>query len=186
MSDFPKHDIESAPESARPVLEEAKTQMGFVPNLYAHMAEAPSALHGYKALAKLVGESSLDAQEQQVAFLAASVTNRCGFCVAAHSMMAKQMAGVDAGLVNALRDNTALPTEGKLGALARFTQAMVEKRGFVDQSDLDDFMTAGYGHQQVLEVVLVVAMKTLSNYTNHVAETETNEELAGEAWNGAA
>jgi len=44
------------------------------------------------------------------------------------------------------------------------------------------FQEAGYDAQQVLEVVLGVGMKTLSNYTNHIAGTELDAAFQHRAW----
>jgi len=185
MSHFPTHTIESAPEGAKPVLEGANKALGFVPNLYANMAESPAVLNAYIALGDLFEKSSLSKTEQQVVSLSASVVNGCEFCVAAHSVIAKNMVGVDAAIVNALRDGSALP-DARLNALAVFTRATVAERGWVSGAPLEAFLAAGYSPAQALDVVLGVTMKTLSNYTNHLTETQINPQFAGEAWSRRA
>jgi uncharacterized peroxidase-related enzyme len=185
MSHFPNHTVESAPEGARPVLEGASKALGFVPNLYAKMAESPAVLNAYTALGDLFEKSSLNKTEQQVVSLAASVENGCEFCVAAHSVIAKNMVGVDATIVDALRAGTVLP-DAKLNALAVFTRATVAERGWVGGAPLEAFLGAGYTAQQSLDVVLGVTMKTLSNYTNHLTGTEVNPQFAAETWSRSA
>ena len=71
-------------------------------------------------------------------------------------------------------------------ALPRFTAAVVTSRGRPSEADTAALLQAGYGKQQVLEVVLVVGMKTLSNYTNHIADTPPDQAFGRAAWSKAA
>ena len=183
MVDFTLHDVESAPEGARERLEAARGKMGFVPNLFAKMAEAPASLEAYQTLDGIFGNTSLSPVEREVVLLATSVYNRCHFCVAAHSGRA-QKAGMDQGDLDALRRGEQLPTP-RLDALARFTRAVVHERGWVGDAEVQRFLDAGFDRQQVLEVIVGVTIKTLSNYTNHVAGTPLNEQLQPLAWEAA-
>ena len=117
--------------------------------------------------------------------MAISVENGCEFCVGAHSVMARNMARVPGDVVDALRANTDLP-DPRLNALAGFTRAVVRERGFVQGEKLDAFLAAGFTRAQVLEVILGVGMKTISNYANHLLESPLNEQFASEEWKRAA
>ncbi len=181
MDTFTQHTPDSAPLKARPMLEGAIAKLGFLPNLYAHQAEAPAALEAYFSLSAQFDKTSLTPAERQVVLLAASVENACEFCVAAHSMIARDMVKMPAETVDALRASAALP-QPRLDALANFTRALVRDRGWVPDETSNHFFAAGFDRQQAIEVVLGVAMKTLSNYTNHVAGTRTNTELSAHAW----
>ncbi|GAA4360954.1 carboxymuconolactone decarboxylase family protein [Kangiella marina] len=185
MSIFTSHTVESAPEEAKSILEGAQKQLGFLPNLYANLAEAPQALKGYMQLSELMENSSFSDEEQQVIFLTASVENGCEFCVAAHSVIAKKMVGVAEDIVNAIRDRDDTDSD-KINALIRFTQRVIQDRGWVDEQAVKTFIDSGFTKQQVLEVVLGVAMKTISNYTNHITGTQTNKEFEAEAWSNKA
>src|SRR5690606_23554936 len=94
MANFPFHTPESAPAAAQPVLADANARFGFVPNLYAGLAEAPPVLHAYLGLAQQFATTSLSPIEREVVSLAASAEHQCTFCVAAHSMLATSMAGM--------------------------------------------------------------------------------------------
>ncbi|PIQ36538.1 MAG: carboxymuconolactone decarboxylase [Lysobacterales bacterium CG17_big_fil_post_rev_8_21_14_2_50_64_11] len=181
MAKFTLHTPESAPEAARETLAKVQENYGFLPNLLAGLAEAPTALHSYLALSEQFGKTALSAPEQQVVLLATSVINECQFCVAAHSYLARNVAKLDEASIKALRDGNALP-DARLNALARFTRAVVSERGWVNGPALDAFLAAGFSKAQVLEVVLGVTTKTLSNYANHVLETPTNQQFAADAW----
>jgi AhpD family alkylhydroperoxidase len=182
MNTFKLHTISSAPAGSAPILDDANKGLGFIPNLYAHLAESPAALQAYKQIGALVEQSTFTPQEQQVILIAVSVENRCTYCVAAHTFIARNMAKVDADSISALRSSGTLPDE-KLNALAAFTRAVVRERGWVsDSSELKKFFAVGYTKQHALEVILGVAMKTLSNYTNHLTDTPVDEAFATEAW----
>lgn len=184
MSTFKLHTIASAPVGAVPILEAANKGLGFIPNLYAHLAEAPTALQAYKQLGALLEQSSLTPAEQQVVLLSTSVENRCEYCVAAHSFLARNMVKVPDEIISALRNIQPVPNS-KLNALALFAKAVVRERGWVaDSPELKDFFAAGYTQQHALEVVLGVSMKTLSNYANHLTDTPLDAAFAGEAWQG--
>ena len=44
MTEFTTHTIKTAPETSRPLLQRAEKELGFIPNLYAAMAESPATL----------------------------------------------------------------------------------------------------------------------------------------------
>ena len=115
---------------------------------------------------------------------AINVEHECHYCVPAHTAIAKSME-VDDALIDALRDETPLPSD-RLEALRTFTLALVRGRGHVDQADLSAFFAAGYGHRQVLEIVLGISQKVMSNYINHLAETPVDKPFEAFAWEKAA
>ncbi|MEW1842148.1 carboxymuconolactone decarboxylase family protein [Nonomuraea angiospora] len=180
MIDFRVYDESDAPEAARPMLEAAKKRMGFVTTLNGVMAESPELLAGYNALAEQFGKSSLPLQAKQVVLITASVENGCEYCVAAHSTLALK-ARVPAEVVASLRAGKPLQEPG-LEAVRRLTQLVVAQRGWVDDADIEAFLAAGYTRRQVLDVVLGVGMKTLSNYTNHIAHTPLDPAWQDQEW----
>ncbi|WP_438396116.1 carboxymuconolactone decarboxylase family protein [Caballeronia sp. DA-9] len=180
MSTFQTYTIETAPDGSKAGLDGAKRAFGFVPNLQAHMAESPALLAGYSALWDLFSKSSLTPHEQQVVYLTSNFENNCHYCMAGHSALAK-MIKMDAGVIASLRAGTPLP-DAKLEALHLFTTLVVRQRGFVPDADVDAFLAAGYTRQNVLEVVLGVATKVMSNYTNHIVHTELDAFMSGNEW----
>ncbi|MFZ5503402.1 MAG: carboxymuconolactone decarboxylase family protein [Pseudomonadota bacterium] len=182
MNTFKLHNIESAPAGSLPTLDAALKGLGFIPNLYAHLAESPSTLQAYKQLGALFEQSAFTPEEQQIVLIAVSIENDCEYCVAAHSFIARNMLKVPSATIAALRDDLSLP-DPKLNALALLARAVVRERGWVgDSQELIDFFAAGYTAQHALEVVLGVTMKTLSNYANHLTDTPLDKAFAGEAW----
>jgi len=181
---LPVHTIDSAPDKARPTLEAAHKGYGFVPNLLGVMASAPALAKAYPTLAALFDESAFDATERQVVLLTASAENGCGYCMAAHSVIAG-MQKVPEDVVAALRDGQPI-ADPKLEALRRFTASVVTKRGRPSESDKQAFLDAGYAVGQMLDVALGVGLKTLSNYTNHLADTPLDTAFASAEWSHAA
>lgn len=179
--DFKIHDKNTANEQAGKLLEQAEGKYGFTPNILGVFAEAPAALEGYMTLMGLFEEKSdFSAVEQQVVLLTVSAENGCGYCMAAHSTIAGNTEMTDETL-QALRENTALP-DSKLEALRALTRDVVQSRGNPDKAALNTFFEAGYNNRHLLEVITGVALKTLSNYTNHLAETPLDEVFQDAAW----
>jgi uncharacterized peroxidase-related enzyme len=181
MTKFTAHTIESAPAASRPLLEGLQRAFGFVPNLFGVFAESPAALGGALAIFEAFSKSSLSAAQQQLVMLAASEANDCGYCVAAHSTIAKRMVKMDPALVDAARRRAQL-ADAKLDALVRFTRQVVEQRGTLADADVAAFLDAGYTRAQVVEVLLGVGMKTFNNYVDHIAHTPLNDQFKAEAW----
>jgi len=184
MTDFPIHTPETAPADARPILEAAQKGLGFIPNLYATMAESPQLLAGYKALADIFGKTNLSATEQQVIMMTNNALNGCTYCMAAHTTLS-QMQGVAEDDITALRDGTPF-SDPKLNALRAFTTVMFETRGWPTDADIEAFLAAGYTKQTVLEVIIGTSLKTMSNYTNHVAETPVDAAFTKNVWTAKA
>jgi len=180
MTQFPSHDIETAPEGSKPLLENSQKAFGRLPGLHKVMAESPQVLEGYQILHKLFTETAFDADEMTVVWQTINVEHECHYCVPAHTGIAKRM-GVSDDISNALRDETPLPSE-KLEALRTFTLQMLRTRGNVSADQMQAFFAAGYGHRAVLDVILGLAQKVMSNYINHVAETPLDEPVKPLAW----
>ncbi|NRH28218.1 carboxymuconolactone decarboxylase family protein [Pseudomonas sp. MS19] len=180
MSTFKLHDQNTAPEASKPLLENSQKAFGMVPGLHAVMAESPGLLEGYQVLHNLFLNSSFTAEEQTVVWQSINVEHNCHYCVPAHTGIAKAMKVSDE-ISNALRDETPLPTP-KLETLRYFTLAMVRQRGELQTSQIEDFYAAGFSQQNVLEVILALSQKVMSNYTNHVAQTPIDAAFKSFAW----
>ncbi|MDO5057435.1 MAG: carboxymuconolactone decarboxylase family protein [Lautropia sp.] len=176
MSRLTVHSVESAPEAARPRVETAQKNNGFLPNLIGVLANSPAALEMYQEVGLINGKTSLTPGEREVVQITAAVDNGCGFCKAGHTALSRKKNLLDDAAIEALRDGTALP-DPKLEALARFTRAVMLHKGNVPDAQLAAFRAAGYDEAQVLEVILGVALATLCNYANNIARTDINPEL---------
>ncbi len=179
---LPFIEAEAAEGETRQVLDKARAQVGFIPNMYAYMANAPGLLdtylHGYEYFRY---HSRFTPVEQEVVFLIISRENGCDYCMAAHSMLADKQSKVPAKVTNAIRNYESIPDD-KLAALARFTGIMVETHGRPSQTDVENFLSAGYNERHILDIILALAVKTISNYSNHLFHTPVHDMFSQRAW----
>lgn len=166
---------------AKELLDVARAKLGFVPNMYRGMANDPGVLstylHGYDLFR---GSGQFSPPEQEVVFLTISQANGCGYCVAAHTMLARNVSKLEHEHIEALRAGQAL-SDPKLEALRQFTHSMWDTRGLPSQSDAEAFKAAGYSDVHIMEIILALAVKTLSNFSNHVNHTELDDVFAEHA-----
>ncbi len=178
--------LETASESARPILDAAKKRLGIVPNMYARMANLPGLLatyvQGYEAFR---GQGGFTPAEQEVVLLVISRENGCEYCVGAHSMIADKMSKVPAQALEAVRAGKPI-AEPRLAALADFTKTMLDTRGNPTPEDARSFLAAGFTEPQILAIILAIAVKTISNYSNHVFHTPLDAPFAAYAWAAGA
>ena len=180
MTTLKVHTIESAPEGSKSQLEESVKGFGMLPGLHGVLASSPETLEAYKNLHGLFMKTSFNPEELTVVWQTINVEHGCHYCVPAHTGIAHMMK-VDPALTEALRNGTAM-TSDKLQALQDMTLTIVRNRGHVSETELQAFYDAGYGEQQVLEIILGLAQKTISNYTNHIANTPVDEAFQKFAW----
>jgi len=181
---LPSKTIETADPPARAVLEKAKAQVGFIPNMYGLMVNSPGLLDtyldGYKRFREGAG---LTPPEQEVVFLSISRYHGCDYCMAAHSMIADEMSKLAPAVTDAIRDGKTVP-DAKLSALSEFTRIMLDTRGQPTRAEVENFIAAGYSEGHILEVILAIAVKTISNYSNHLFHTPVDDMFAYRAWTG--
>jgi AhpD family alkylhydroperoxidase len=154
--DFSLHTLETAPEASRKGLAEVKQKFGRVPNFFAAAAESPAAVNAYVSLSNIFRTTGLTPAEQQIVILAASVENKCDYCVAAHSKGAK-MAGVPEDAINAIKARGPLE-DAKTEALRRLVSQIVDKRGWLSDADVQAFLTQGYSKSQLYPRLLQIAV----------------------------
>jgi len=168
-------DHDTALGSQKEILDTALKQVGFIPNIYANMVNAPAVLstylHGYGLFRN---ESGLKPAEQEVVFLAVSQANSCNYCTAAHSMIAEKKSGVPADVLQAIRSHQTIP-DAKLAALYAVSNEMVKTQGRPSPAVVKAFMDAGFQERDLLYIILAIAAKTLSNFSNHAFATEVDE-----------
>ncbi len=184
MTTFKLHTIETAPEDSKEILRSALKQNGFIPNLYGIMAESPEVLKAYTQMAQLFNETSLSPVERNIVWLTVSYNNKCHYCMAIHSMVAKMYKLPDE-MIEALRTNQPL-NDIKLETFRQFTALLVEKRGWASEKDISTFLAAGYTQKNVLELILGIGQKIISNYVNHITHTPLDKQTEGFKWEAPA
>lgn len=161
--------IDAAPAASQPLLEGAKRQLGSVPNLFRVIASSPAALEGYFGLNAALGKGSLDAKTRERIALAVADINGCGYCLSAHTYLGKNVAKLDDAEITANRNGSS--NDPHAAAAVRFASTLVETRGHVSDADVAAVKNAGFDDAQIVEIILHVALNTLTNYVNEVAKT---------------
>lgn len=185
MNSFTVHTTDTAPMASRAVMTATREQYGFLPNLHAVLAESPTALQALDSLFRLIGEGTLTPQEQQLVMLTVSALNRCAYCVAGHTYVARSV-GLPEAALQAVRRGDPIGGDARLHALRRFAEAVIGERGFAGQAPLSAFLEAGFSRAAALEVLVIVAAKTMSNFTNNLAGTPAESFMADPALNWTA
>lgn len=162
--------IEASPEASRPLLEAVKKQLGVVPNLFRIVGTSPAALEGYIGLNGALGRGKLPAATRERIALAVAQINGCGYCLAAHSYLGKNLAKLDGVEITANRNGTS--TDVKAAVAVRFAAHIVTKRGAVDAAEVMAVRDAGYSDAEIVEIIAHVALNTLTNYVNEALGTE--------------
>jgi len=167
-----KNDVD---DSTKKIFEHSEKEFKMIPNLFKAMANAPEVLQAYtQGYQSFREHSDFTPAEQEVVLLVISYENGCEYCMAAHSTMADFFSNVPQEVTNAIREDNPIEDK-KLSALAGMTREMLLSRGRPDASIVNDFMQAGYSEKQLLDIVLAISVKTLSNYTNHLFDTPVDK-----------
>ena len=162
--------IEASPAASQPLLQAVKKQLGVVPNLFRLVGNSPAALEGYLGLNGALAKGALEAPTRERIALAVAEINGCDYCLSAHSYLGKNLAKLSDAEIAANRAGGS--TDQKADAAVRFAVKLVNARGHVSDADIKAVKDAGYVDAQVIEIVLHVALNTLTNYVNEVANTE--------------
>ncbi len=179
---LPTLGLDAENEQAKELLAAAKKEMGMIPTMYGNMANFPDLLatyrFGYAALRK---NSSFTSAEVEVVFLSISFVNQCEYCMAAHSFLADVASNVPKDVTDAIRAGFPI-ADKKLESLSEFTKTMVTKKGNPTPEDVEKFLAAGYNETQILEIILAISVKIISNYSNHIFHTVPDAAFQGRTW----
>jgi AhpD family alkylhydroperoxidase len=182
MTHFPIHTMESAPECSKPALQQLQSAFGMIPNIAGAMATSPILINSLVGLFGNVHGGSFTEAQVQTVLLTDAVTNACTWAVAFHTALALKE-GVDPKDVQAIRERR-LPKDAKLAALSSLARTMIEKRGRLDDQDVDRFIAAGFGKDHALEVIGIVAASTITNYTGSITKPPLEAPFQAHAWAG--
>jgi len=177
---FPTHTTDTAPHSARAVLEGTTRKFGFVPSPVARQATSPETLQGFLKAVALFDASTLSPMEREVVTFVVATGNGCDYCVAMHSATLAGT-GADGELLNALRDQRVLPVV-RLERLREFTLAVIAAAGAVADEELERFLAAGFTPRNALEVVLGIGAYTISTYANRMTAAPLDPPFEPFAW----
>lgn len=162
-------DPAKADPKQKELLDAVEKKMGGTPNIIRTMVQSPAVLKAYLSFNEALGEASLDGKVREQIALATAGVNGCGYCASAHTAAGKKQGLSDEDAKAALTGDASDP---KAKAAVNFARALVEKKGWVDDSDVKAARDAGFQDKQIAEIIATVAINSFTNYFNHVAETE--------------
>jgi alkylhydroperoxidase family enzyme len=180
MERFPVYTLDSAPEASKSALRDVQARFGMIPNLAGAMATSPVLIQAFIGIFDKVHGGSFTEPQIQTVLLTDAVTNACTWAVALHTALGLQ-AGLDPADVEAMRAGRS-PLDEKLGALSTVARTLIEKRGRLDDQDIESFLAAGLGKELLLEVITIVAASTITNYTGSVTNPPLEAALQAHAW----
>lgn len=161
-------------ENNQAIFDNLQKNIGFVPNLYAYFAKNDTALGDYLAFQNR--KSTLRAKEREIVNLVTSQINGCRYCLSAHTAIGKMNGFTDEQVLE-IRGGDA-HFDAKLDALAKFTHSVVARRGKVAKEDLDAFFNAGYTEANMIDVMIVIGDKTVSNLIHNLIGFEIDFPVA--------
>ncbi len=169
MARLPVISYEDANKDIQKTYDVIESKFGMVPNIFKGMANSPIVLDAYLKLDELIAGGSFEPVEQEIVRMVVSQNNKCEYCVAAHTggLLSK-------GLENEeiLKIRKGKSEDPKRSVLIDFTLKVLETKGFVSDSDIDTFKKAGFTDAHAAEISVMIAQKTLSNYFNHINNTD--------------
>jgi uncharacterized peroxidase-related enzyme len=169
MQRIPQIDTSDTPDAVNTALDAVKAKLGTVPNIFLTMANAPALLNGFLAFSNAISGGKLStALREQIALITAGA-NGCDYCASAHSALGK-MAGLSQQEITMNLAGNASDT--KVAAALKFAHTLVIRRGVVDDSQLAQIRKAGFSDEEILEILGNVAVNLVTNYFNHLADTD--------------
>ena len=166
---------------AHETLDAIQQKVGFVPNLFATLAEQPGVVEAFAALDGAFSETSLSPVERQVVLMTASVENKGTYCVAGHTIFGRSI-GMPEQAIDAIRSGGTID-DTRLEALHRFVEQLARHRGHVEPGEVTRLYDAGYSRGQALEIIMGVTVKTFTNYVDSALALTLDEHFKPAAWN---
>ena len=163
--------LANADSATAATLKAVQIKLGMVPNMFATLAHAPAALNGYLTLSETLGSGRLSAPQREIVALATGQANTCQYCLSAHTLLGKGAGLSEAAIAAARTGKGNTPLDA---AIAGFARALVEQRGRVSADAMSGFRRDGLDDGLIMEVIAGVALNVLTNYTNHIADTDVD------------
>jgi uncharacterized peroxidase-related enzyme len=168
MTSLKEINPETATGKTKELLDGVQAKMGMVPNFIKVLANSPAALESYLGISNALSNGVLPAVFREQIALVVSEANNSDYCLAAHSAAGKMLGLTEEEVLDSRRGDS---LDNKTEAALRFAQQIVEKRGWVSDEEVARLREAGYGDEEIAEIVAHVVRNLFSNYFNNVAKT---------------
>lgn len=180
MKNFELYNLDTAPKMSVGHLKMVKEDVGFIPNVFAITSQSPKALKGLLELNGTFSSSSFTAEEQQIILLATSTENECIYCVAGHTAFGKSM-GMDENIISDMR-NKKTTSNHRFNTLNSTVRELIQTRGRISTSQMEQFFIDGYSKEQFLELILGICVKTFTNYASNAIKIPLDEVFKEFSW----
>ncbi len=160
MATFKVPTREEVSSANQAIFDNLQKKLGFVPNLYATHAYSEHALSNHFLFAE--AKTSLNNKEKEVVNLAVSQVNDCLYCLAAHTAIGKMNGFTDEQIIQIRKGEATF--DNKVDALAKLAKNVTENRGRTSPEVVNNFFEAGYTKENLVDVIELVGIKTISNY----------------------
>eukprot|EP01037_Dinobryon_pediforme_P016267 gene16267-16446_t len=160
---------DEATGKAKELFNAIQSKLGMVPNMMRTMANSPALLEGYLNLSGALAHGSLGAKTGELLALAISEKNACDYCLSAHAFIGEKLVHIDSDTIHSARH--ASVSDAKTTAALRFASVLVNKKGLVNDAEVNAVKEAGFNDGEIGEIVGHVALNVLTNYFNNVANT---------------
>lgn len=164
----PVLDTHASPEAAE-LFTAIKSKVGMVPNLYRVLAQRPAVLSALLGFGSALGKGSFDAKTHEAIALTVAKANRCDYCASAHTAISASLK-VPRDEISAHLD--ARSSDPRLAAILVLAARIVAEKGHLTDADLAAARAAGLNDGDVVEVAANVVANILTNYINHIAQTQ--------------
>ncbi|HVJ52354.1 MAG TPA: peroxidase-related enzyme [Aliidongia sp.] len=162
--------IETAPAASQPYLQAVKSQLGVVPNMFRLFANSPAVLEGFLGLHGALGKGKLSNKTRERLALAVAQLNGCDYCLSAHTYFSMNFAKLDDAEI--ARNRKGVSADEKADVALHFALDLTRERGRVGESDVQKLLDAGYGADEILEIIAHVVVNLFANYVNIALGTE--------------
>ncbi|AZJ34560.1 carboxymuconolactone decarboxylase family protein [Tenacibaculum singaporense] len=162
---------ETTTGKSKELFDAVQNKLGFIPNLIKVMGNSPALLQSYLNLGELNGSGNFSNKFREQLALVIAEENECNYCLSAHTAIGKNN-GLSEEEIEQNRQAEASDTKTKAGL--QFAQSVTKNKGNVSSAEIAEVKAAGYNDGDILEIVLNVVANTLTNYVNHIAETEVD------------
>ncbi|MEM9362937.1 MAG: carboxymuconolactone decarboxylase family protein [Bacteroidota bacterium] len=174
MGNFNVPTREEVSSKNQAIFDNLEKAVGFVPNLYATYAHSENALENYLNFAN--AKTSLSAKQKEVVNLAVSQVNNCIYCLSAHTAIGKMNGFTDEQILELRAGGASF--DNKLDALARLSRNITENRGATDSDVVDNFLNAGWTKENLIDTIVLVGDKTISNYIHSTTQVPVDFPVA--------
>ncbi len=162
-------DEKTAKPEGQEILNKLKSKFGKIPNIYKAMSNSPVALKSLLEFRETLSKASFNPKEIETIALVTGEENSCGYCLAAHSAIAKSVGLKDEEVKSIRAINI---SDAKLMALADLTKEIVRSKGNPCKGRIEAFLNVGYSKEALIDLVAWVSLNIFTNYFNHIFETD--------------